>query len=426
MKPSFILSGLLLVICLITNLHPVAAGQVQFVSGAGLRGLVQNISNDKTPEVSVVTASGLKLSFDKADIASQSESSTAQDEYYIRNRLAEQTVDSQWELAEWCRKNGMTRQRSVHLQNVLALDPTHTQAHYGLGHVHQKGKWIDRDLMMQAMGYVKYKGKFISPEEYELIQENEITDLQEKAWYPKVRLWVGWLTTQNPGRVLDGQKNLTAITDTHAIRAMAHFMGTHTNIDVRRLYIDILNGITNDQSTQKLVMMAVLDIDSLVRSHAIGYLTGERIPYAVQLTIPYLQNANNPVVRKAAYLLSQIGDKSAVPYLIDALVTTHRYQVQVEVPAVGVSSGPRSGLGNSYGVPLPPEIDLQLRTGQLPYGVSVTNFYDTPRPTRTVEVDVEQENYETHEALVQLTGVDFGYAEIQWKNWWFSQNLNKQ
>src|SRR5690606_30814249 len=65
------------------------------------------------------------------------------EEYELRRRQTEDTVDAQWELAEWARRNRLTDQQQVHLERVVALEPDHEAARSALGHVKQDGRWRD-------------------------------------------------------------------------------------------------------------------------------------------------------------------------------------------------------------------------------------------------------------------------------------------
>jgi hypothetical protein len=68
-------------------------------------------------------------------------------------------------------------------------------------------------------------------------------------------------------------------------------------------------------------------------------------------------------------------------------------------------------------------VELNLLTGQYPNGIIVNNSAPA-RPTKTVSVRLEQQNPEVRDALVALTGQDFGYQEKTWKTWWLTTQQN--
>jgi hypothetical protein len=66
-------------------------------------------------------------------------------------------------------------------------------------------------------------------------------------------------------------------------------------------------------------------------------------------------------------------------------------------------------------VPLPPEIEAGLLTGQL--GGVIVNQPFQPQRTRTVTVRQSHQNPEVLEALKRITGENFGFNERTWKLW---------
>jgi hypothetical protein len=121
------------------------------------------------------------------------------------------------------------------------------------------------------------------------------------------------------------------------------------------------------------------------------------------------------MVRRAALGLQRVGNEEAIPYLVDALVTTHTYRVWVDAP--GVSVNPNGTAAQPQTV-LPPDIELQLRAGQLPHGVIVNTPNQPPKPKRKMVVKRDHQNAEVLTALQRITGKNFGYDERTWRLWW--------
>jgi len=137
-----------------------------------------------------------------------------------------------------------------------------------------------------------------------------------------------------------------------------------------------------------------------------------------------LQNASNDIVRRAAAALEVVGNQKSIPALIEALVTKHRYKVRVaDTSSTYAFSTDGSYIGSGTPTYLPPDIEVMLRTGQLPYGVSVY-VPEHPIPTRVVTVSREQQNSEVLAALRKITEQDFGYDVRSWRLWWASKKLN--
>jgi HEAT repeat protein len=109
-----------------------------------------------------------------------------------------------------------------------------------------------------------------------------------------------------------------------------------------------------------------------------------------------LQNKDNDLVNQAAWALGQLGDPAAIPALIDAVVTKHRFKVTTGSGPGGISGGftPQGGGG--------------LQAGG---GVKV--------------IEKELSNRQVLTALVSLVpeGVNFAYDKPAWKNWYARRQL---
>src|SRR5207248_3291145 len=91
-----------------------------------------------------VLHSGVTLTLPASIVRETIRQSPAELEYSKLGPTAADTVDGQWELAEWCRKNSLARQREIHLRRVVELYPNHQQARFALGYQYQQGQWVTR------------------------------------------------------------------------------------------------------------------------------------------------------------------------------------------------------------------------------------------------------------------------------------------
>ena len=100
------------------------------------------------------------------------------------------------------------------------------------------------------------------------------------------------------------------------------------------------------------------------------------------------------MVNQAAWALGRLGDPSAIPALIDAVVTKHRFKVQTGSGPGGISGGfsPQGGGGMQAGG-----------------GVKI--------------IEQEFQNRQVLSALTALVpnGVNFAYDKLAWKNWYAQQ-----
>jgi hypothetical protein len=397
---------------------------IRLKNGGELRGLIERGEKpDDGNVVLIVTLSGTQIEVAREEIEFLARRSLTVENYETRARLAADTVEAQWELAEWCRVNQLNAQRETHLERVLDLDPDHAEAHRALGHIHHEGQWTTRDELMQARGYVKHKGRYITPQELELIETSRAERDSQRDWYQKIRLWHGWLANRDAERQAQGLTLLREIDHPDAVRALVNFFANDDAAERRTLLVEILSQIPGDKPVEPLVRRALYDVEAPIRRAAQDAITAERAEAALPHFLKALVDDQNVVVRRAAAALKELGKIEAVPHLIDALVTTHKYRVRVVDNSSTYSFG-SDGSFQMGGRPivLPPEIERQLLTGQLPNGVIVVPGPGS-QPTKVVTVRRVHKNSEAHAALVALTGQDFGYDERNWGLWW---SANKQ
>lgn len=397
---------------------PARADLVRLKSGGELRGKVLKSTDDAV--VAVETQPGARVTVAAEAVEFVTLRPAVIEEHESRSRRAPETVEGQLELAEWCRLKGLTSQRVQHLQRVIELEPDHEKARAALGHTWQEGQWVDRDEMMASKGYVKYKGKYITTLEMELIEKTEDEVAAEKAWYPKIRLWVNWLKGSQLERQAEALANLRAVTDPDACPAVVKFLAEDANPTLRQIALQVLSQPGGPKPVAGLTKLMVLDPVPELRQGALDALHPDQYGIAQPYLLRHLKHAQNAVVCRAAAALERVGDDQAVVPLIDALTTTHRYTVRVPVGQMSVALGSNGSIGGSSGASLPPEIEAGLRTGQYPNGVIVLNGPGPPpeASTRPVTVNYTHQNAEVLSALQRLTGNNFGFDKRTWRLYW--------
>src|SRR5208282_2158573 len=143
--------------------------------------------------------------------------------------------EAQWELAQWCLKHKLTAQREVHLRRVIELDPDHVEARRALGYSQIGGKWETRDDVMTQRGYRWYKGKWLLPQEIEILEKKRNLDAAQQEWCIKMKLWRGWLGS---GRDQQARENILAITDPNAVKALTLGLRDDPDQRARLLFVD--------------------------------------------------------------------------------------------------------------------------------------------------------------------------------------------
>jgi hypothetical protein len=404
---------------LIADFRPAGADLIKLKSGGEIRGVIERGAAGANREtVTIETLTGAIIVVEQRHIESNSIRSLAFEQYETRARKTPDTVDAHWKLAEWCLENGLRSQRETHLERVLELDPDHEEANRSLGRVQYQGEWMTRDEMMQAQGYVRHKGRYITPQELEIIEKTQAELDAEREWFPKVRRWAGWLTGRHEDRRRQGLSELRAIDDPSAVPALAKHLQDDSNKQVRALYVSILEEMPGDRPVPALVTQSLQDVDAEIRYNARRAIGRDRYGLAMPLYVRELKNDYNVIVRRAAAALQTVGDETIVPNLVDALTTTHRYRVRVPEPGGNVGFGTDGTFAGGAGqVVLPPELQAMLNSGQFVHG-AVINLPNTPRRTRVVTVNYEHKNREVLEALQRLTGESFGFEKRAWRVWW--------
>ena len=342
--------------------------------------------------------------------------------YVSKARRTEDTVQGHWDLAEWCGDLRLLDERKEQLEMLLDLDPDHEETRRLLGYVRHNGRWMTRDDMMASRGYVRHKGKWVTTQELELIEKSAAQREAEREWYPKVRLWLAWLVDDRIAQKQEALKSFNGIQDPDAIPALTRLLSDHDDRGVRIVYIHVLSHIPGAAAATGIVNHLLLDSDRSVRQEAAQALPTEQYEHALPLLIQALRHESNEVVARAGTMLGIIGDEAAVPALIDALVTTHRYRI--EVPAndgitIGQTADGRLGMmdGQAASNVVPPAVDQLARTGQLPYGYQVNQFPGMPTRTRVVTGTTDVKNPTVLAALEKITGRNLGFNERDWHFW---------
>jgi len=178
MRPTPTLAlTLLLVACFSLTL---AADELVLKAGGKITG---KIVEETDAHVKIKTKFGGVLTIKRADIKEVVHKKSKGDIYKEKvAKIAPKDVKALWELAEWCRAEGLGKQYRATLKKIIAVDPDHEKARKGLGHVRYKDGWVTRKALekmekaalekeMKAKGMVKYKGKWVTQEEKERLEK---------------------------------------------------------------------------------------------------------------------------------------------------------------------------------------------------------------------------------------------------------------
>lgn len=395
---------------------------IRLRNGGELRGTIaQKRDVVESDRLEIVTLSGARITVARDDVQFVARRRLVVEVYETRARQTPNTAAAQWNLAEWCRQQGasLRHERETHLRRIVQLEPEHKDAHAALKHTKRDGVWMTHDEYRRAEGYVKYKGRYITPQALELIEKTKADLEAEQAWYKQVRLWKGWLTGRNRRRQAEGLAQLTAIKEPHAVAALKQNFNEESNAQLRQFYVKILSGIPGDKPVPALVDRVLFDTNHEIRYQAVNSLTSEQYPAATKIFVRGLGNESNQVVLRAARGLGRVADEKVVPDLVAALTTSHRYRLRVPVKGGTLSFGSDGSFANPGQTALPPDVEALLRGGQYPNGVIVNNpSINQLKRTKIVKVKYDHQNADVLAALQKLTGANHGYNERNWRLWW--------
>lgn len=243
------------------------------------------------------------------------------EEYALRAAKAKDTVESQFELLEFCAKNNLTDLVDAHYLRILDLDADNARARSGIKHVsNNTGTWERVEDRMRRLGKSYVKGKWVYPE---LVQENEQQEEYDKRRKELLK------------ELNNKQKDISAIDDPLLAEVIADKLvdktGNTTKIQdqLKIYYIAQLGRLENPYAGRALGICA-MDNNPPVRNAALDVLSkSEKLRMAsLGYLITGLKSPDNDRVNFAGYALGKLEASEAILPLIIALVTKHTTQVQ--------------------------------------------------------------------------------------------------
>lgn len=394
------------VACLLPLLAPVTASAEVFDLRNGGRIDGELVNRRETPRRKYVIRlpTGDVLTLDRNQVEQVVRQRPAEIEYGKIKARYPDTVDGQWRLAEWCREKNLPRLRQRHLERVIELDGDHLQSRAALGYIRPDGVWKLRTELMTERGYVRRGGRWLLPQEIELLERDRRLEFARKEWLVKLRRWRAWLGGDLDG-ASDGEQSQRAqdefrrLADPAAVPALETLLSSERVVGYRRIYLDALARIGGDAAFQVLLRSSLADDDATLRRICLKAVLNGRRPSTTQYYLAKLASRDNAHVNRAASALAELGDPAAVSPLIAALVTKHY------VPDDDDTS---QELVDSF---------AGLSTG---FAVTGNRLADPSDDDAPILVRKELQNPEVRHALVALSGgeVDFQYDRRAWKAWW--------
>ncbi len=404
--------GPLAALAVVAFLHPAAflqqaRGDVFMLrSGGHIEGDLLNA--DQNPRTSYVIAvpGGGQITLDAAVVEKVQSPRPELAEYEKMRRQAADTVDGQMKLAEWCRDQGLKEQRKTALERVLVLDPEQLEARRLLGYRKVKDQWMTHDEEMADKGYVKRvvngETRWVTPQEAENRESSERQLHAAAVWRRNINIWRKWLEGT---RAEIGKKNLEAIHDPDAIGPLGERLnGAHriaiskdSRDDARLIYVEVLGRFNTHEARGPLMVAAIDDPLEEVRLCCLDALEKQKDD-AVSKYFEVRMNdkhASDDTIERTGIALGRVKDPTSVPALIE-----HVYYKRTEViPSGGGGPGSMTTTFN--------------KNGGGGGGLSMNAKPQT--------VDRWVQSRGVLDALVAITGQNFGYDYRAWQTWYRNQ-----
>lgn len=238
---------------------------------------------------------------------------------------------------------------------------------------------------MAKLGYQRHSGGWRTAQEIEIIERNEKTALAHKQWNKKLERLRQDLAT---GAAADAAEELAEITDPQAVPALTAALASDPLRRVRLLYIESLLRIGTPAAQAALVAAAVDHPDLETRIDATDRLAKLAPQAAANALAAALAGPDNARINRAAAALGRLGVATVVPQLVNVLETRH---------VVTVGDGPPEG---------------STTATFTPSGGAGLSMGSSRR-----QMAVPMKNEQVLEAIVTLTGENFGWDLTAWRGW---------
>jgi hypothetical protein len=380
---------------LVLMLTPTASAEVLVLADGGrVAGELMNPHEVPRRQYVVRVADGATLTFDAAQVQKLLHTRPEEAEYERICPTYADTAAAQWELAQWCREHKLSAEREVHLRRVIELDPDNVEARRALGYSKIGGQWTTQAEAMIKRGYVRYKGQWKTPQEVEIAKNKHKLELAQQEWFQKLKRWRGWLGSDRDQQARD---NIQAIDDPLAAKALTMGLRDEGDPRVRMMYVECLAKFDTFEAAMALAVATMSDPVEEVRLSCLDHLQAKKRPEVVAYFVSKLsyKKSTNDQINLAGFALGRMKDPSAIGPLIEALVTVHKFKI--EKP--GGDNATSATFGSAPG-----QHGTGMSAGGGPTYISKTFT-----------------NQAVLDALIALTGQNFNFDKVAWKDWYASQ-----
>jgi hypothetical protein len=332
--------------------------------------------------------------------------------------LAKQVGDdanAHYQLARWCKAAGNVPGLSqyytrFHMQRAVELNPNHAEARASLGYTKDEGKWILKTDLMRSRGMIFKSGRWVIPEAASLEATVDESEKEAKLWIREIAKLVKIVMKGNRPenrKYNEAFAELNSIKDPLAAIAIAQQFensratggrGSESQpLFLRRLWITLLGRFQTATSVRALVKAGIdepnPDLRDMALDRLLQYGSGTAIAN-YKRTMLSSKSSNELINRAARALLAFPADRELAMQYINALVTTHTQEIAPSGNMNATFGGAGGGLGG-------------MSSGSKAKRISQT--LNNPSVLSLVKKTIPE--------------VDFGYDEVEWRNYLANQKL---
>lgn len=366
--------------------------------------LLEEVEADGETVLVIQTDSGAKLTINKSQIRRTKESPPELAEYESMRDSSPDTIESHWQLAEYCREHRLRDEREFELWQIVRLDPDHEEARRGLGFSKLGNQWSTQDQYMSRQGYVRVRGKWRLANEVVIDERRDEVEANIIQWRKNLENWTDWLGKRRHPEAI---ANLQAIEDPNAVGPLAEMLAKASTRPEKLLLIETMAQIDSHSIVRPLSIHFLAEDDDDIRETCLRIIKDREEALGGETLTPrffmgHLDPATNSpaVINRAGRALEVLASETAVRSLIEALITEHKATIG------NTSSGGGQGINFGAGGP----------NGGLG---SFSVGGDKPR-----EVSQFSENPGVLAALHSLTDINYGFDKQRWLDWYIQENSN--
>ncbi|MBI3097350.1 MAG: HEAT repeat domain-containing protein [Planctomycetes bacterium] len=389
--------ALLLPALLLLTLATASADVVWLKDGSRREGRVV----DQGPSIRVITPHG-SISIEKSQIDHIDAGPSPWDSYAEKAAaLLPEDADGHFALAEWCGEHRMPIERQRELEAAVLANPDHAAARKALGFVLQDGRWMTEREALIARGMVEYEGRWVRPEERDLLEEAKRTIEIQKEYSARLKQWIRQTGDEDPLVRKEAYGKLEQIPPADLVEPLLAALYDE-NPEVRAYATAALAKMPDTRVVRGLVYRTLYDASPAIAEMALRSLQSMNLPETTSKFCESLRSRQRGVRLRAEISLGEIGDERAIEPLIDAFEHSLRENAGT-VSITETNPDPAKARGGA---------SLFGGTGQEVVGATGGIEDGSNNPDQ-----IYAERQAILAALKKLTGFQFGYNLERWR-WW--------